>query len=56
MLRLALLGALMWGLVGITIIAAYGCAEKPVQKHDELIQWNIYAQPPFALLEACYDP
>ncbi len=53
MVRLAVIGALMWGLLGLTILTVFGCAAKPEpQIHDELIQWNYHAQPVDALLEA----
>lgn len=53
MLRLAVLGALVWGLIGLLFVSATGCAAKPIERqHDEIFQWNIHAQPPYALLEA----
>lgn len=52
MLRLAIAGALVWGLIGLLFVSATGCAAKPIERHDEIFQWNIHAQPPYALLEA----
>lgn len=48
MLRLAIIGALMWALLGLTIAFVAGCTTLPQQEHHDS---NIHAQPAGTILE-----
>lgn len=49
MLRLTVIGALMWALLGLVLVMMCGCAPLPKPEHHDS---NIHAQPPFTILEA----